>query len=410
MASKYPEDGDGKIEITEEEKKIVDALRKLGLKPKADTPSDLMKWIEHVGKPKEEKSDPSLGNDNRSSRATSVPTPRRLSMFHGDVSNLTKGEVVYDQWRYEVSCLVEEGYTQKDIAEAIRRSVRGEPSRVLMRLGTTATVIEILQKFDSVYGIIDTRESLLAKFYSAKQGDTEDVTSWSCRLEDILGRAIEKKIVSKVDSNGMLRSMLWTGLRTDLKNISGHKFDAIQDFDRLRIELRLIEQEQTDRTHSKVTIRSTVDRTETRQQKDRQDNVDCSKEVNELRSMLETMTSNVASMTTQMKDLSDRVNRLTDNSVTTTRPNYPQQFQGRNFRRPNNRGNRGGRYQSSRSRTYTNRPQGSNRQSFGQQNQPQQYQQNRTSYNNDLICYKCGHPGHYQWQCEAQRDHLHQGN
>lgn len=61
--------------------------------------------------------------------------------------------------------------------QAIRRSVRGEASRILMRLGTGVDIETILEKFESVYGTVDTKEELLAKFYSAKQGESEDITA-----------------------------------------------------------------------------------------------------------------------------------------------------------------------------------------------------------------------------------------
>jgi hypothetical protein len=83
----------------------------------------------------------------------------------------------------------------------------------------------------------------MAKFCSAKQEDTEDVTQWSCRLEDILGRVMEQGLISHYDSNEMLRSEFWAGLRQDLKDTLGFKYEMVKDFDKLRVELRKIERE-----------------------------------------------------------------------------------------------------------------------------------------------------------------------
>ena len=47
-----------------------------------------------------------------------------------------------------------------------------------MRLGPNTTVNEILYKLDSIYGLVEEREPLLAKFYSAKQQENEDVATW----------------------------------------------------------------------------------------------------------------------------------------------------------------------------------------------------------------------------------------
>ena len=46
-----------------------------------------------------------------------------------------------------------------------------------MRLGPHATVNEILYKLDSIYGLVEERESLLVNFYRAKQQANEDVTT-----------------------------------------------------------------------------------------------------------------------------------------------------------------------------------------------------------------------------------------
>ena len=87
--------------------------------------------------------------------------------------------------------LLEKQHKPEALAQAIRRSLRGEASNVLRRLGIGATIPQILEKFESVYGAIDSKENVLAKFYSARQGEKEDVSTWSCRLEGILSIAVE---------------------------------------------------------------------------------------------------------------------------------------------------------------------------------------------------------------------------
>ena len=56
---------------------------------------------------------------------------------------------------------------------------------------------------------VDNKEQLLAEFYSARQRDDEDVTTWSNRLQDILGKGLEKGLVDYRDMNAMLHAMLW---------------------------------------------------------------------------------------------------------------------------------------------------------------------------------------------------------
>lgn len=45
----------------------------------------------------------------------------------------------------------------------------------MMRLGNVDNKDEILQKFESIYGNVFGTEGILAKFYSARQKDTEDL-------------------------------------------------------------------------------------------------------------------------------------------------------------------------------------------------------------------------------------------
>nr|KAG5690731.1 hypothetical protein BaRGS_022422 [Batillaria attramentaria] len=111
-----------------------------------------------------------------------------------------------------------------------------------MRLGTGATLEDLLAKFDSIYGTVQQKESVLAQFYSARQREGEDVATWSCRLEDLLMQAESLGKVEPADRNDKLRTMFWTGLLPHLRDKSGHKFDAITDFDRLRVEIRRMEQ------------------------------------------------------------------------------------------------------------------------------------------------------------------------
>ena len=62
-------------------------------------------------------------------------------------------------------------------------------------------------------------------------------------MEDILAKAIEKGLVDPSNRNKMLRNMFWRGLNQSLKDISGHRYDSIYDFDKLRTAVRIIESE-----------------------------------------------------------------------------------------------------------------------------------------------------------------------
>ncbi|KAL5006783.1 hypothetical protein ScPMuIL_015589 [Solemya velum] len=148
-------------------------------------------------------------------------------------------------------CLNKEKHSQDAILQAIRMSLKGEAGRVLMRLGPKATVDSIVRKMNSVYGEVDQTEMVLAKFYSAKQQPDEDVSSWGCRLEDLLNSAIEKGKVTSSESNDMLRVKFWSGLKESIQDITGYLYERIEDFDDLRIAIRRIEQNHKQPTDEK---------------------------------------------------------------------------------------------------------------------------------------------------------------
>jgi hypothetical protein len=111
-------------------------------------------------------------------------------------------------------------------------------------LGEKATLSDILNKLDTLFGNVSTNESVMQSFYSESQKPSENVTSYGCRLETLLQVAVERGHVSHSSRNDMLRSKFWTGLHDEkLKLLTSHKFDAISNYNRLLREVRAAEQE-----------------------------------------------------------------------------------------------------------------------------------------------------------------------
>ena len=109
-----------------------------------------------------------------------VTTSRKswLTKFSGD-----HGSEGYDLWQHQLISLIKEGHNDKDFFDAIRSSLLGKAGNFIVRLGTDATVTDILEKMNSVFGDIDTEADVLATFYGAHQGPEETVADWDCRLE-----------------------------------------------------------------------------------------------------------------------------------------------------------------------------------------------------------------------------------
>ena len=96
-----------------------------------------------------------------------------------------KGETTFKEWKYEVCCaLKDEVYKEYTIAQAIRKSLMSQAKRVLLTMGTTATVQEILERLEELFGNVATGESVLQEFQTAAQKADESVTTWGLRLEE----------------------------------------------------------------------------------------------------------------------------------------------------------------------------------------------------------------------------------
>ena len=164
-------------------------------------------------------------------------------------------------------------HSEAAIAQAVRKSLKGEPAFIAKRQGSQAGTRDILKRLEDIYGIVDAGETLLAEFYIAHQKPDEDVSSWGCRLEGLLDKAQQRVDLKDANVNEMLRSRFWNGLNQRLKDSSRHKHDTVKDFDKLRKEIRTIEKEykvsgdkdtQTQKTHAKmVTVSDASDEAST---------------------------------------------------------------------------------------------------------------------------------------------------
>ena len=342
--------------------------------PKGDETKDLQDWMKRylqVTGGLDAKEENTQGTDKP--KQQDKPTqniqiqrtrdPPKISVFSGCNK---KGEAPYELWKYEVNGLRSDKLYDSDMLNyAVRRSLKGDAGMIAMHLGPKASLDDIISKLDSIYGVVETEEDLLAQFYRARQEDDETVTQWSCRLENIMGRAVEKNIVTHFKSAHMLHNMLWNGLKTELKEISGYKYESIDDFDELRVALRQIEKDHEERkkTHKPNPSKAATSENIT------------------LESKIDEFTGIVQQLTTRF----DRWERDKEQSR-----GYTGNYRGNSNYRGNNRNYRG-KYSSRQEQPVQNRQWG---------RRPQQSSTSTTPNTSDkIVCYRCGQEGHKKIGC-----------
>ena len=235
----------------EELKKLGEMMSELGLKPDLESKESLGLWLASNAlevlngqQVKEEvKEEPQESAQHTGYFNGMQPEMRpRVSVFSGAV---TRESTPYDVWRYEVQCVERDvRYAPEVVMETIRRNVKGEAARVVMHMGPEATSKDVIRKLDSVYGQVASQGSLLSNFHAAVQQEGESVAEWCCRLEALMAPVTLGGKITKEAADEMLRSKLWTGLRSsDLRAATRHKFDQLLEVDDMLVVLRAAEQE-----------------------------------------------------------------------------------------------------------------------------------------------------------------------
>lgn len=337
-----------KDDITDEELKMLGAMRNLRIKPEGiESPADFEKFVKTYDK-------------DSFIEKRQLP---RLSIFFGEEG---KGEVGYQTWKYEIECLIQEGKYQEDqILMTIRRSAKGEAANILRRLGTKAHIGEILKKFNSTFGGIDSPEIILKKFYAVEQKPTESLINYAARIEELFAQAAEVGALNSTQEE-ILKSVFYQGLRQPLKQFGNLKYETVRDYDKFKIEMRKIESE---------LAASTANDTSS---KEKETGVKCN-------AINQNQSSELKEMKELLKQMNERIKSLEEK-----KEHDPQDVQrGRgSYRGPRHfRGNyyRGG---PSRGQYRPARPVGTNT-----------FRPATPSFQNKFRCYHCNQEGHIARNC-----------
>ena len=103
------------------------------------------------------------------------------------------------------------------IVQSVRRSLRGTAADVLRTLCEDITAETVIEKLTRIFGNILPPVTLLEQFYSEKQGESEKVAGWACRLDDLFAKLQDrqdkdKPLVYADVAQTMVRTKFFSGL------------------------------------------------------------------------------------------------------------------------------------------------------------------------------------------------------
>lgn len=87
-----------------------------------------------------------------------------------------------------------------------------------------------MAKLDSDYGTVESRESIIRKFYSSQQESHEKVEHFASRHGELFDQAVELKALRRTDKV-ILKEVLHAGLIRELRQMSIYQKDKIVDYD-----------------------------------------------------------------------------------------------------------------------------------------------------------------------------------
>ena len=131
--------------------------------------------------------------------------PPKLPIFNGS-EEPKKDDISFDAWCLEVKCMQKTNIPENIILQSIRSSLRGAARGVLVSLGSSATVDDILDRFEGFYGNVSSSETLMQTFYNDCQKEGESIVQYGLRLERILTKAVKLGHIDSDAQDSILRS------------------------------------------------------------------------------------------------------------------------------------------------------------------------------------------------------------
>ena len=100
-----------------------------------------------------------------SGKYTSAAQQMRISTFSG-----ASKDSLYEQFRFEVKGYINQGIPKRLILMSVRRALKGQAQEMVLHMGETATLKDVIQRFDMLYGDVNPPQVLLAEFMLPHRG------------------------------------------------------------------------------------------------------------------------------------------------------------------------------------------------------------------------------------------------
>ena len=234
------------------------------------------------------------------------------------------------------------------------------------------TIEEIFSKLESDYGTVESKQSVMKKFYSSQQMPDESVEKFASRIEELFDQAVKLNAFKRTETD-ILQAVLYDGLNRELRHMSSYLYDKIKNYDEFKRELRKIEVDlrgPSSTSKEKQTCKATI-------------NIE-KKESNEIGEMKELLRS-----------INDRITNLEKQKESQFQESTTYRGRGRGFQRSYGRGQGRGFYRPQRPLARGNFIPTCNYCGRKGHLQKDCYFQNQQV----PTCYSCNQKGHLQRNC-----------
>ena len=150
----------------------------------------------------------------------------RLTQFSG--TERDKDTVRFEQWLHSSLADARKTFNEQLVRAAINKSCVGDVAYAIYCLAPRATLDDIIEKFEWLYGSVESFDTLMQEFYQIVQGKSERVQTFVLWLERAIKAIKQQHPYIMTDEEGIkhLKDHLFHGLKPDICNALCYMYDT----------------------------------------------------------------------------------------------------------------------------------------------------------------------------------------